>query len=120
MSLYENEKKAFDALQNHNGMVRCLADYTHVEKMAGPQEGSITTNTFNLLLEFGEFDLDEFFAQRLPPVFQGETEEFWRALLDVAEALDGIHNLEMDTHGTVQQFQGYAMSRIFKTLSHDL
>ncbi|KAL8962851.1 MAG: hypothetical protein Q9193_000811 [Seirophora villosa] len=117
MSLYENEKKAFDALQNHNGMVRCLADYTHVEKMdvdlpvspipSDPREGSITTNTFNLLLELGEFDLDEFFAQRLPPVFQSETEEFWRAFLDVAEALDGIHNLEMDTHGTVQQFHGW-------------
>lgn len=120
MSLYENEKEAFDALRNQNGIVRLLADYSHAEKMgmdlqvgpvpSGDQEESVTTNTFNLLLEFGEFDLGEYFAQRLPPVFQGETEEFWRALFDVAEALERIHNLDLDTHGIVQQFDGYAMS----------
>ncbi|KAL9021295.1 MAG: hypothetical protein Q9185_001500 [Variospora sp. 1 TL-2023] len=117
MSLYENEKEAFDALRNQNGIVRLLADYSHAEKMdmdlqvepvpSGDQEESVTTNTFNLLLEFGEFDLDEYFAQRLPPVFQGETEEFWRALFDVAEALERIHNLDLDTHGIVQQFNGW-------------
>ncbi|KAL8972470.1 MAG: hypothetical protein Q9197_002763 [Variospora fuerteventurae] len=117
MSLYENEKEAFDALRNQNGIVRLLADYSHAEKMdmdlqvgpvpSGDQEESVTTNTFNLLLEFGEFDLDEYFAQRLPPVFQGETEDFWRALFDVADALERIHNLDLDTHGVVQQFDGW-------------
>ncbi|KAL8941905.1 MAG: hypothetical protein Q9216_001978 [Gyalolechia sp. 2 TL-2023] len=117
MVLFQNESEAFDALRNHNGMVRYLADYTHAEKTdvdlqtqstpSGSRERCVIRNTFNLLLEFGEFDLDEFFAERLPPVLQGETEDFWRALFDVASALDGIHNLKLDRHGVVREFDGW-------------
>ena len=117
MLIYDNERHAFDALREHKGMVQFLADYTHVERrhldagehsVSSPdQQEAMTGNTFNLLLEFGEFDLDEFFAQRLPPVLQDETDQFWRALFDIADALDGIHNLKVDTHGFVREFHGY-------------
>ncbi|KAL8855594.1 MAG: hypothetical protein Q9178_007786 [Gyalolechia marmorata] len=117
MNIYDNERRAFDALRAHKGMVRFLADYTHAERRrvetgeyyasSRNQQENETRYTFNLLLEFGEFDLDEFFAQRLPPVLQDETDEFWKALFDIADALDGIHNLKLDTHGFVREFHGW-------------
>ncbi|KAL8687353.1 MAG: hypothetical protein Q9224_005177, partial [Gallowayella concinna] len=117
MSLYENEKTAFDALRKNNGMVQYLADYTHAERrnadseapprMFGNQEEYVIRHTFNLLLEFGEFDLDEYFAQISPPSLQAEIEDFWSSLFDVADALDGIHNLKIETHGVVQEFHGW-------------
>ncbi|KAL8922484.1 MAG: hypothetical protein Q9172_003549 [Xanthocarpia lactea] len=117
MTIYDNERRAFDALRAHKGMVRFLADYTHAERRrveigehyvsTGNQQENETRNTFNLLLEFGECDLDEFFAQRLPPVLQDETDEFWKALFDIADALDGIHNLKLDMHGVTREFHGW-------------
>ena len=101
-------------------MVRFLADYTHTEKSSVHtpelalnseiQQEHGTRNTFNLLLEFGECDLDEFFAQRNPPVLQDETDQFWKALFEVADALDGLHNLKIDTHGVVRELLGYVSS----------
>ncbi|KAL8998393.1 MAG: hypothetical protein Q9169_002521 [Polycauliona sp. 2 TL-2023] len=117
MAVYENEMRAYDALAKHKGMVRFLTDYTHTEKSGADirelspglesYEEQATRNTFNLLLEFGECDLDEFFAQQLPPVLQEETEQFWRALFDVAHALEGLHNLPIDTHGVVRELHGW-------------
>ncbi|KAL9633797.1 MAG: hypothetical protein Q9204_003254 [Flavoplaca sp. TL-2023a] len=117
MAIYENEIRAFEALRGHKGMVRFLADYTHAEKSSvhtpelllnsETQQEHATRNTYNLLLEFGECDLDEFFAQRNPPVLQDETDQFWKALFEVADALDGLHNLKIDTHGVVRELLGW-------------
>ncbi|KAL8772818.1 MAG: hypothetical protein Q9209_002163 [Squamulea sp. 1 TL-2023] len=117
MDIFKNERRAFDALPEHNGMVRFLADYSHAErrhndtqgqsKVLGNQDDPMTRNTFNLLLEFGEVDLDEFFAQRLPPVLQDETDQFWRALFEIADALDGIHNLRINIHGFIRELDGW-------------
>ncbi|KAL8946445.1 MAG: hypothetical protein Q9222_007160 [Ikaeria aurantiellina] len=117
MPLYKNEKEALHALRSHKGIVRCLADFSHVEpnhsqhpkRSTLPEfgEDGATRDTFNLVLEFGEFDLDEFFAQRLPPVLQSETEEFWKALFDVADALEGIHNLRVVNNGILAEFYGW-------------
>ncbi|KAL8641612.1 MAG: hypothetical protein Q9226_008611 [Calogaya cf. arnoldii] len=116
MAIYDNERRAFEALREHKGMVQYLTGYTHAEKdtvdtgersvPSGTQRDHSTKNTFNLLLEFGEFDLDEFFGQRNPPVLQDETDQFWRALFEVADALNGLHNLEVVTHGYVREFFG--------------
>jgi hypothetical protein len=64
------------------------------------------TTTYNILLEYGEFDLDEFFAERLPPVLQTELEEFWRDLFEVADVVNGIHNLEVRSFGEIRRFYG--------------
>ena len=96
MEVYNNEKQAFDGLRQHTGVVQCLADFTHKE----------TRNTYNILLEFGELDLDEFFAERLPPAFQVETEAFWKDLFEVADALEGIHNLKVNVNGNVEEYHG--------------
>lgn len=102
-------------------MVQFLAAYTHAEKEgvgagaqsvpSGTQPGHITKNTHNLLLEFGEFDLEVFFGERLPPVLQDETDQFWRALFEVADALDGLHNPRVKTYGNIQELHGYVSPR---------
>ena len=67
----------------------------------------MTRMTYNILLEYGEFDLDEFFAGILPPVLQTELEAFWIELFEVADAVEGIHNLAVPTAGVVRHFYGY-------------
>lgn len=99
-SLYENESKAFSGLRGHSGMVRYFGEYEH-------KEADTCKTTHNILLEYGEFDLDEFFAERLPPVLQTEVEEFWVKLFEVANALDGIHNLRTCTDGITQEYRGW-------------
>lgn len=98
-------------------MVQYLGDYEHVEvhKSSGPQiitpggafeTGTITTVTSNIILEYGDYDLDEYFMEFAPPVFQIEIKSFWEGLFDVAYAVRGIHNLEVNRDGRTQEFNG--------------
>ena len=94
-------------------MVKYLGHYGHKEvkvternsRALDQAEGNEEVATHNILLEYAEFDLAEYFAQRLPPVFPTEIEAFWKALFEVADALEGIHNLE-NNDGAVKQFDG--------------
>lgn len=91
---------AFQRLQDHEGMVRYLANYGHKERKslqdpnsASPQEDAVK-DTYNILLEYCDLDLDEFFIERFPPVLESEVEAFWTALFEVADAVEFIHNLK--------------------------
>ena len=111
--MYDNEKNAFIALCHNKGMVKYLGDYGHQEprqcqplpSVDGHTSEETLVNTYNILLEYGEYDLDEYFAQRLPPVFRTEIATFWKSLFEVADAVDGIHNLENED-GAVRKFHG--------------
>ena len=111
--VYDNEKNAFMALKCNEGMVKYLGDYGHPEA----QPGNTNTNssqdendkawisTHNILLQYGEYDLDEYFSQRWPPVFPTEIETFWKSLFEVADAVNGIHNLH-NKDGVIKEFHG--------------
>ena len=71
-------------------MVKCLADY-RVSNVNGE------FSSYNLLLEYGEKDLDVYFAQTRPPLLKQEIGSFWKELRDVVNALEAIHN-PLDTH----------------------
>ena len=94
-------------------MVKYLGDYGHQEAqqtspgsdLNGRKSEETSVVTHNILLEYGDCDLDEYFAQRLPPVFRTEIESFWQSLAEVADALNGVHNLE-DKDGIVQKYHG--------------
>jgi hypothetical protein len=114
-AVYVNEKEAFIGLKDHDGMVLYLADYGHKEMQTASSRPEIATTgraqdvtrtTYNILLEYGDCDLDEFFAERLPPVFDTEVEGFWKALFEVADAVEGIHNLSICTDGMKQEYHG--------------
>jgi hypothetical protein len=109
--LFINERDAFLGLKHHQGMVRCLGDYGHKEiqqTLNSSETGGkdVCKDTYNILLEFGECDLDEYFTLILPPVFDIEIKAFWKALFEVADALDGIHNLETWVDGVHQYYDG--------------
>lgn len=97
-------------------MVQYLGHYEHEEiqlpshapeTVVTAKEEEVTRTTYNILLEYGDMDLDEFFAERLPPVLQTEVEAFWKDLFEVADAVERIHNLEDRTGGVVQEYYGY-------------
>lgn len=115
MSIYTNEMEAYHSLRNHEGMVRYLAGYAHKEIQPSSNspvigttksQDEITKSTYNILLEFGEFDLDEYFVGRLPPVMEIEIGAFWKDLFEVADAVESIHNLKTNTDGVVQEYYG--------------
>lgn len=85
-------------------MVQYLGEYEIDED----DDGQVT-RTYNILLEFGEFDLEEFFAQpsHHPPSLNAEIIEFWNSLGNVAKALQRIHNLSIvRENGHVDEFHG--------------
>lgn len=58
------------------------------------------------MLEYGESDLEEYFADTNPPYLQPEVEAFWGGLFAVADAVQCIHNLKMETGGKPEEFHG--------------
>ena len=96
-------------------MVRCIGDYTHEEKVerrdSEPHDPRQSKVTHNILLEYGEYDLEMIFANMLPPVFPTEVTKFWASLFDVAKALASIHNFKepsgQDWHGYVLCLTGF-------------
>ncbi|KAF2031395.1 hypothetical protein EK21DRAFT_88108 [Setomelanomma holmii] len=97
-AVYDLEKEAFSGLSSNDNVpiVRYLGCYTH-----DYGEGSKLGKTYNLLLECGERDLYQAWADEtnVPPVQAEEIIRFWRSLFDVAEAIRHVHNLEVPRHG---------------------
>lgn len=98
-------------------MIQYLGDYEHVEirQSSSPQiitpggtleTGTIKANTSNIILEYGDHDLDEYFMEFVPPVFQSEIKSFWECLFDVADAVKHIHHLKVNIEGRTQEFNG--------------
>jgi hypothetical protein len=70
----------------HPSIIRYLGAYSQ-------RDHKENKDNFNILLEFGELDLDEFFYQegRLPPILPDEIHGFWSELFEVAKAIKDIH-----------------------------
>lgn len=128
---FKEECDAFWALREHDGMIRYLGDFSHpndpscqlkqVDSSNGFDQGESSIGdenragrlnspgdpvgrmTTNILLEWGEADLEDFLAERQPPVFGSEVRIFWKELFGVAEALRRVHNF---TKKNGQEFDG--------------
>ncbi|KAF1942093.1 hypothetical protein EJ02DRAFT_454596 [Clathrospora elynae] len=91
---FELEKEAFSGLQSNDRVpiVRYLGCYTH-----DYGEGYDMGKTFNLLLEYGERDLYQSWADEtnVPPVRANEILRFWNSLFKVADAIRHVHHLEV-------------------------
>lgn len=116
--LFETERDAFLALRNEVGLVRYLGDYEHIEVQAASTTPQTITEsetsevevrkipTLNIILEYGDYDLDEYFREFTPPVFQSEINFFWTGLFDIAHAVEGIHDFAVAKDGRMEEFQG--------------
>ena len=82
---------AFEWLKDQEGMVQCLGSYTYNEKLSD----KTMLKTYNILLEFGEQDLEEYFAEAPPPVLKSKIVAFWRSLFEIAGALKKCHNSDL-------------------------
>lgn len=91
---YGLEKEAFTGLQSNEQVpiVRYLGCYTH-----DYGEGSQMGRTYNLLLEYGERDLYDYWSDErsVPPVRAYEIIRTWKSLFDVAGAIHHVHHLEV-------------------------
>lgn len=78
------------------GMVQYLGHYEHTKDEAGGPR-----TTYNILLEYGEFDLAEYFErpETYPPVLPLEILLFWKDFFKVADAISRVHNLPFTTDG---------------------
>jgi len=66
-------------------MVKYLGDFSQVV------DGEAT---HNILLEYAENDLDEYF-RRSPPILTDHIQLFWENLLRVFVAIQGLHDFEV-------------------------
>jgi hypothetical protein len=86
---WEQEKEAFTGLTDNEYIIRFLGDYIHYHP---PDENATDQyETYNILLEFGQRDLDDLF-QTEPLPFPDTHEDFWDGLFDVAKAVREIHS----------------------------
>lgn len=106
--LFDNEIDAFKMLHREDAIIRYLGAFTHQSEPSTTTEGTVITSnaTYNIILEFGEADLQDLFTSTSPPYLQEEIEAFWNGLRDVAVAVKSIHLLKRDQHGPIQKFSG--------------
>jgi hypothetical protein len=89
-------------------MVQYLGEYTHASHQVLGTRVESLDKTFNILLEYGDLDLDEYFLERLPPVFPTEIMRFWKDLFEVSEAIKGVHNLKHGKGEFAEDYYGYS------------
>ncbi|KAL8690381.1 MAG: hypothetical protein Q9218_004160 [Villophora microphyllina] len=112
--VFDNERKAFNSLKGHEGMVKYFGCFKNIEyKHASDDKFTATSSsqdqhsTGNILLEFADMDLSVYFQNRLPPALSKEVEEFWKALFVIAVAVKDIHNLKEHRGDQVREFHGW-------------
>ncbi|KAK8006643.1 hypothetical protein PG991_012940 [Apiospora marii] len=103
--VFNREKQNYLAVDGLAGMVQYLGEYEIDEETHG--QGVVRTS--NLLLEFGDFDLEElFFSPKDPPSAFESIVGFWENLSKVAGAVEAIHNLKATReHGDTVNFHGW-------------
>lgn len=116
-AFYKTEKAAFEGLKydDTHPIVRYLGCYSHRDVRCG-DDG----NTFNILLEFGQMDLDEYCADtvNIPPVRSLEIIRFWESLFKVAYAIRRVHSVSISDGNKKHNYDGYAhIHRSFSVLT---
>lgn len=85
------------------GVVECFGWYTE-ESM----NGSRLETTHNILMEYGDQDLEEYMALRAPPVRTSEIIEIWESVFELATTINQVHNfLYEDPDGSTEDFSGW-------------
>ncbi|KAK3392807.1 kinase-like domain-containing protein [Podospora didyma] len=86
---YDRERKAFLALRQQSGVIQSFGCY---ESRVDPK-----CHTYNIILEYADFDLYEMMMNEAPPVSPNEIKSFWESMLELATTLKQIH--QVDIHG---------------------
>jgi len=125
-SVYNNERDAFNGLRDNDKVVRYLGHFEQevvradtnaaqgrrlsgheIETEAGETENEVIDKErtkYNILLEYGEFDLGDLFGgARSPPSQAKEIMGFYKNLFEVADAVRRVHDVK-DQRG---EFHGW-------------
>lgn len=78
-------------------MVRFLGAYTH--------RNAENRAEHNILLEYGEYDLAEYFRIQ-PPILPTNVFNFWHNMGNVASALSELHSFTLQSRGQQEEYQG--------------
>ncbi|KAF4630836.1 hypothetical protein G7Y89_g7300 [Cudoniella acicularis] len=92
---YEGEVGAFRGLVGQPDMVQYFGCYEHYDGQDQP--------TYNIILEFGEMDLVEYFHAKPPPQLPVEIVEFWDWISNIVRSIQTVHEL---SHGT-EKYDGW-------------
>lgn len=107
--IYKIEKNAFNGIGNEQDMIKCLGTVQCVEdpQTSYDPKTNPQRRSHNILLEYGEDDLNEYFFVHSPPTLGREILDFWEKLFQIADALRRVHNLEKKmNNGNSIKFQG--------------
>lgn len=89
-NIYEREVEVFKSLINYKigfrGIAKCYGTFEYTNKMGKA--------TRNLLLEYGECDLREYWADNKIPQLPSDVLAFWKSLKNIANALDRLHGIK--------------------------
>ncbi|KAI0857438.1 hypothetical protein F4860DRAFT_359654 [Xylaria cubensis] len=107
--IFNSEKNAFHGIRYEKNIIKCLgtvkcAQYRQLSDNPKTSEPRIS---HNILLEYGENDLNEYFCVHSPPVLGREIIDFWENLFQIVDALQRVHNLEQKRKdGTTDWYTG--------------
>lgn len=96
---YNFESEAYRGIRDQPGVVKYLGEYHFMD-------GDMTKH--NIILEYGQQDLDEYLADTYPPVLNAEIIAFWEEIFKVAYTLRDLHQFSY-THPDkrIQMFKGW-------------
>lgn len=90
LKIYNQERRAFKGIRDKPGMLRCLGFYS----FAGNEHDGDEKN--NILLEYADLNLHEFFTGSHPPQLAEEIYSQWKDFCRIAEAIETLHAFEYD------------------------
>jgi len=109
---WESEKDSFEGLEDHKRMIRYLGEFEY--DFHYPTPGSKITRsptdpvetTYNIVLEYGDYDLADYFVEFLPPVTFHEILGFWKDLMEIPQEIRDLHNLTRMKGGKSREYWG--------------
>ncbi|KAI0186993.1 hypothetical protein EV127DRAFT_410763 [Xylaria flabelliformis] len=107
--IFNSEKNAFHGIQHEKDMIKCLGTVkcAQYRQLSDDPKTSEPRISHNILLEYGENDLNEYFYVHSPPVLGREIIDFWENLFQIVDALQRVHNLEQKRKdGTTDWYTG--------------
>ncbi|KAF2734140.1 hypothetical protein EJ04DRAFT_564567 [Polyplosphaeria fusca] len=99
---YEREKLVLPMLGN-------TSDVPVFRYLGSFAQSSNRSTSYNILLEFAELDLDEFWADlsNVPPVQSDQIVQFWASLFHIAKAIEALHCMKANIRGQEKRFHGW-------------
>jgi hypothetical protein len=93
-------------------MIRYLGDFDHDFHYLPPGGRTSRSSTepversYNIILEYGTYDLAEYFVEFNPPVTFHEILRFWKDIIEIPHELRDLHNLTRKKGDKVREYWG--------------